>query len=457
MSYSWSRDGTRAAFSAHDSIFAFSAGDAEPRLLGVQVVDPWAPHSFAWSPDGLWIAYVNGNPAWRWSANKAGASIWILDANGGEPLQVTDEEYLNVSPQWLPDSRHLLFVSDRDGARGIYVVAVGPDGPQEPPRSVLPSSDAHSISIPADGRRMAYSDFTVLQNIWSIAIPGSGSVSIRDAVPVTTGNQIIESHDVSADGEWVVFDSDIQGEFDIYKMPLGEGPSQPQLVADIAGNAFDPAWSPDGTEIAFYGRGSAGTGGASEVFVVSADGGTPEQLTDFPGGDDRPTWSPDGLAIAYQSLGPQGVGPWNVWVVSRDGVGLPWGGPAQLTDFGCWFPEWAPDGASLLCDTQGGWARVSTDGEVLVSYDPSSVGIVFSNSPLFSTDGSRIYFVGDDEDGWRGVWWIPANGGDATKVVAVAVDDPGLDVPGYFTVGEDILYLTIAEYESDIWVMDLEW
>ena len=42
--------------------------------------------------------------------------------------------------------------------------------------------------------------FTVAQNIWSIPIPRSGSVSIRDAVPVTTGNQVIESHDLSPDG-----------------------------------------------------------------------------------------------------------------------------------------------------------------------------------------------------------------------------------------------------------------
>jgi serine/threonine-protein kinase len=456
MSYGWSRDGTRAAFSVlPDSIFASSTGDSEARLLGVHAVDPWRPHSFAWSPDGRWIAYVNGNPNWVWSANKAGASIWILDADGGEPVQVTNEEHLNVSPQWLPDSRHLLFVSDRDGARGIYVVAVGPDGPQGPPRSVLPSSDAHSISISTDGRRLAYSDFTAVQNIWSIAIPRSGSVLIRDAVPVTTGNQIIESHDVSADGEWIAFDSDIAGDFDIYKAPLEGVPSRPHLVADTPGDAYDPAWSPDGTEIAFYAEGSDGTGGESEIFVVPAEGGTPEQLTNFPAGDDRPTWSPDGVAIAYQSLGPQGVRPWNVWIVSRDGVGLPWGAPAQLTDFECWYPDFAPDGASLVCVTQGGWTRVSTDGEVLVSYDPSSVGIASSHVPLFSTDGSRIYFVGDDEDGSRGVWWIPADGGDATKVVAM--DDPSLDVLGYLTVGEDNLYLTIAEYESDIWVMDLDW
>jgi len=86
----------------------------------------------------------------------ASASIWVVDAGGGDPVPVTDGTHLNVSPQWLPDSRHLLFVSNQDGPRGIYLVEVGPGGPRGPPRRVPGASDAHSISVSADGRRLAY-------------------------------------------------------------------------------------------------------------------------------------------------------------------------------------------------------------------------------------------------------------------------------------------------------------
>jgi len=452
--YAWSWDGARVAFALRDSIFAYPAEGGEPELLGVQVVNPQA-HSLAWSPNGRLISYVNENRIWRYSANVSTSSIWILDANGGEPVPVTDDEHMNVSPQWLPDSRHLLFVSDRDGPRGIYVVEVGPDGPRGPPRSVLSSSDPHSISISADGRKLAYSKFTVAQNIWSIPIPRSGSVSISDAVPVTEGNQVIETHSLSPDGEWIVFDSDVRGEFGIYKMPLEGGP--PQLVTDITGGAFQPDWSPDGAEIVFY----SPVAGSTEIFVVSADGGTPEQLTDNPGYDNRPEWSPDGLAVAFNSQGPDGVGLLDVWLVSRDRVGMPWSDPVQLIDTGCNEPSWAPDGASLVCYMVGGegWARVSGDGEVLSRYDPSTAELEWRGWNLqFSPDGSRIYFFAAHEDGSEGVWWIPANGGDPTKVVAF--DDPSRSVPvdlRVLTVGPENLYLTIAEYESDIWVMDLEW
>ncbi len=50
---------------------------------------------------------------------------------------------------------------------------------------------------------------------------------------------------------------------------------------------------------------------------------------------------------------------------------------------------------------------------------------------------------------------VTTDGGDATKVVAF--DDPSLTVLGTITVGPENLYLTISEYESDIYVMDLEY
>jgi serine/threonine-protein kinase len=444
----WSRDGTRAAFSLWDSIWVHAADHGEPELLGVQVATDEAPrpHSLAWSPDGRLIAYVSGNAPWRIGANVSTASIWILDADGGEPVRVTEDEHMDLSPQWLPDSRHLLFVSDRDGARGIYVVEVGREGPRGPARSVLNSSDPHSISVSADGRRLAYAKFTSERNIWSIPIPRAGVVSISDAVRLTEGNQRIEGHNLSPDREWIVFQSDIRGESDIYKKPLEGG--DPQLVADISGDAFEPDWSPDGTEIAFYGEG---------IWIVSADGGAPERVVDFLDAN-RPDWAPDGLSIVFQSLGPQPEGYTTLWIVARDSVGMPWGDPVQLIDFDCSNAKWAPDGASLVCLRRTGvWglARVSRDGDVLSRYDPATAGLQRFGAPHFSPDGSRIYFGGTHEDGSEGVWWIPTNGGGATKVVAF--DDPSLLVYGVGEVHPGRIYTTIAKYESDIWVMDLEW
>src|ERR1051325_2463927 len=59
-----------------------------------------------------------------------------------------------------------------------------------------------------------------------------------------------------------------------------------------------PAWSPDGTKIAF-GRGTLQTP-SSKIFVMNANGSNATQLTDF-AGDRQPSWSPDGTKIAFVS------------------------------------------------------------------------------------------------------------------------------------------------------------
>jgi serine/threonine-protein kinase len=451
--WTWSPGGTRMAVAlGHDSIFTYSTVNGERRLIGLNAAtDPQAPHSLAWSPDGRLIAYVNGNHFWRNSTNLAPSSIWILDANGGDPVAVTDEETMNLSPQWLPDSRHLLYVTNRDGTRGIYVIEVGPDGPRGPPRSVLPSSDPHSISVSADGRKLTYAKFPWQQNVWSIRIPDAGVVSIRDAVRVTKGNHAVENHSLSPDGEWLAFDSNRRGRLDVWKQRVAGG--DPVLVADIDGDELFPDWSPDGTEIAFEAIEPDG----GDIRVVSADGGTPLQVADWAGDETRPTWSPDGLSLAFRSRGPENAGATYVWIISRERVGGPWGNPVQLNESCTGFVTWGPDDAGLLCVERatGDAMRVSRDGQVLARYDLATLGLRSFHHVEFSSDGSRVYGVGTDQDNAQGIYWVPAVGGRATKVVAL--DDPSVSRFGYLSVGPEHLFITLSEYESDIWVMDLEW
>jgi Tol biopolymer transport system component len=356
---------------------------------------------------------------------------------------------MNLSPQWLSDGRHILFVSNRDGPRGIYLVEVGPDGPLGEVQSVAGSSDPHSISLSRDGKKLAYSKFQLIQNIWSIAIPRSEVLSIKDAQPVTTDNQVIETHDLSPDGRFIVYSGDRLGNSDIYQMPLEGGTAQ--LIADLPGDASSPVWSPDGTEIAFHG---VTPGTRSTIFVVSAAGGNPQLIADFPGSNAFPSWSPDGLQIAFNSNGPQENDPLRIWTVSRERVGDAWGDPVRLTDFICRVPDWAPDGESLVCLAGLAGSElviVSKTGEAVTRFDPQMNPF----EPLFSPDGSEVYFLVRKGPA-AGVWSFPVMGGEATQLVAF--DDLSLNVLwGTLTVGPNHFYLTISEYESDIYVMDLEY
>ena len=67
-----------------------------------------------------------------------------------------------------------------------------------------------------------------------------------------------------------------------------------------------------------------------------------------------------------------------------------------------------------------------------------------------------MYCAGEHRDGRKGVWAIPAAGGGDPRLV-IAAADPALVNYGLLSVGQDRLYLTIAQYESDIWVAHLRW
>ena len=215
---------------------------------------------------------------------------------------------------------------------------------------------------------------------------------------------------------------------------------------------YRPTWSPDGTEFAFYGQPQGARAG--DVFVVPAAGGAPKALTGFPGIDGHQAWSPDGLVLAFMSQGPEGLDRFTIWTVSRDSVGGRWSEPVQLHDTPCMYPAWAPDGESLVCDAITDIMRVSRGGELLARLETSTT-VIRPRFPVFSPDGSRIYFHGAEEDGSQGIWWIPPEGGRPTKVVAI--DDPAVRLFSAFTVDSERLYFTLAEYDSDIWVSDLEW
>ncbi len=251
-------------------------------------------------------------------------------------------------------------------------------------------------------------------------------------------------HDISPDGRWIAYSSNLRGNQDIYKRPLQGGTPTP--IADGPMDEYDPRWSPDATEIAFH----AIVGDENAVLVVPAEGGTPVQLASAPW-TWLSLWSPSGLELAFNS---NRTGQLETWVVSREAIGEPWGEATQVTDFGCEPSDWAPDGSGVLCWAGGEIVLVSREGEVLWRYDPATVGLVVSSiHQKFSRDGSTIYAAGRHKDGAAGVWAIPAQGGEPSLVVAY--DDVEMVALRWLAVGPDRLYVTVRQAEVDIWVADL--
>ena len=97
---------------------------------------------------------------------------------------------------------------------------------------------------------------------------------------------------------------------------------------------------------------------------------------------------------------------------------------------------------------------VSLEGEVLWRYDLGNAGLRRIRRPRLSWDGSTIYFRGTHEDASEGIWAMPAQGGEPNLVVVN--DDAVVFGRLNLSVDPNHLYITVAEHESDIWVMDVE-
>jgi serine/threonine-protein kinase len=455
----WSPDGRQVAYvrsprrfgnvERPESIYVAPLDGGPSRFVGL-VFDP---HSLTWSPDGRWLALVSGNDAFavgtQQFGNKGPSAVVLVPAVGGAPVPVTDNASLNMSPVWTPDSRRMLFVSDREGARDVYAVRLANSGiPAGKPSRITTGLNAHSISLSADGTRQAYSVYASRANVWAIPIPTGAPVSVDRATQVTTGNQTVERMALSPDGRWLYFDSDRSGNADIYRMLLSGGEPE-QLTTDLADD-FLPNVSPDGRWVAFH----ALRFGTRDIFVMPAEGGEVERVTSDPGEERAPTWSPDGRSLSYFLSGTGARD--GLYVISKDQSGR-WGSSRQVWNHP-WVGTWSPDGRTLVSGwTAGIWLIPAAGGAPRrVTQLPETISGPEPPTADWSRDGRTIYFKASDRGGRASIWALAATSGRAHLLVRF--DDPARPSYNTYSFATDgrRFYFTINDRQSDIYVAELQ-
>ena len=250
------------------------ADGAEPDSLERHYVSPTSEEP-ARSPDGTMVAFS--------TFRDGDKEIYVMDSDGGDPVNLTRHHAFDSSPAWSPDGRRIAFESVRDGG------------------------DYHIFVMNADGSGVEQLTF------------GPGTPwAVQPAW--------------SPDGSSIACVSGMGTDWGIHSIDLASG--ELRLLSEEGLRGASPSWSPDGARIAYTMTDSADSD-LRHVWVMAADGSGARQLTFAESWDADPSWSPDGSRIAFARLETR----YDIYVISVEG-----GAEERVTDdpHDDMHPNWTP-------------------------------------------------------------------------------------------------------------------
>lgn len=193
----WSPDGAKIAFNSSFNnfdweIYSRNRDGSDLQWLNCGIVDDssqfgqmlkWAP---AWSPDGTKIAFVVSTQRDQYAG---AASIWVMNADGSncQPLTAATSA-IDKYPDWSPDSRQIVFVSNRNGTFELFTMDA--DGQNQRPAPTPPDMPPH-LNYPAwspDGNWFSFSasptaaDYTS-DDIFVMRIDGQHLTNLTHGTP----------------------------------------------------------------------------------------------------------------------------------------------------------------------------------------------------------------------------------------------------------------------------------
>jgi len=450
-SHSWSPDGNELVFIVNDTTGAqvaeiVSLKGATSRLLqlpGEKFQYRW---DISWSPDRRYLAYVVGGGVGMLDNTQ----LWIKQMADGKAFPVTDWQAQNWRPSWSRDSKYLYFVSNRGGSMDLWRLWItGDSASNRMPQRITTGLNIQYAAFSPDGNKLAYTKGQRVGNIWRVPIPQTGShpATWEDARQLTDQQSDIFVIDISPDGKRLVFDSDRDGKWRLWMMPVQGGEMQRVMIDTM--KQICPAWSPDGQEIAYVSQGGDNWG----IWVVPVSGGPARHVASNDEHIRHPAWSPDGRKIAFRS---SRAGNADIWIIPAKG-----GEAQQVTIHPAAdnMPTWSPDGKWLIFgsdrkgkdswDSWDSWLwRVRAAGGL-----PEPVTKASGWSSVCSPDGKKIYYISQREGG-RQICEVPAEGGTERPVTNLVGKSGFMGLPALATDGQSLFFVWQESF-TDLWVMDV--
>ena len=254
--------------------------------------------------------------------------LYTVDsATGATQARLTTEAARDTQPLISPDRTSVVYLSRAEEVSLLWVVASDGSGA----RPLFETTPAGCDQV--RGRAAWNSaDPTMLA---VVCLDANGPVTLQLLTPwggrirtLETGLASVGGPSFSPDGSGLVYWGNADPtatDGSLFRLQTDDSAAPVQLTdpAEV-GPADSPAWSPDGTRIAFHVvLDAASTPPNTEIVVMEADGSNPVQLAAANGMDQDPTWSPDGSMIAFKSDRPDGTGErvQRLWLMNADGSG----------------------------------------------------------------------------------------------------------------------------------------
>lgn len=231
----------------------------------------------AWGPDGRWVIFEsNTRDGYR--------DIYRLENATGEVRALTNNPEGNFRPSLSPDGQWVVFSSSRDSVSELY--RMRPDG-SEVRRLTFTPRDEWGVRWSSDGGLLAFlSDRDGSDRIYLGDPNGQG---IRRLSTEPFNPYVIEDKPTWAPNRariaWVHREPEKPSRIRFVDLSTGE---RGEIRAPAPGDMDDPAWSPDGEQLAF----SLTDGDQAQVYVARGDGSAPTPVTRGAG----PNWAPVWLA-----------------------------------------------------------------------------------------------------------------------------------------------------------------